>query len=156
MTAESDTDTLDRTELQTFLRNGLEFGGSRKVFFCAPLVAQVISSFLETNWVHATPNDKVWGVQVSAIISGVSGARIPIIVKSEWKRYGEAAGQYGTYGVLVDMDNVQFRPLRDTRLLGNRQAPDADEKMAEYLTEYSLSVSNVASMRWLVDVTGAA
>ncbi len=155
-TAESDTDTLDKTELQTFLRNGLEFGSSRKVFFCAPLVAQVISSFLETNWVRATPSDKVWGVQVSAILSGVSGAQIPIVVKTEWKRYGEAAGQYGTYGVLVDMDNVQYAPLRDTRLLGNRQAPSADEKMAEYLTEFSLKLSNPQSFRWLVDVTGAA
>jgi hypothetical protein len=156
VTSESDTDTLDKTEIQTFLRNGLEYGSNRKVFFCSPLVAQVISGFLSDNWVQATPNDKVWGVQVSALISGVSGARIPIVVKSEWKRYGESAGQYGTYGVLVDMDNVAFAPLRDTRLLGNRQNPSADEKMAEYLTEYSLRVSNASSMRWLVDVTGGA
>jgi hypothetical protein len=156
VTAESDTDTLDKTEIQTFLRHGLEYGSNKKVFFCAPLVAQVISQFLSDNWVHATPSDKVWGVQVSGLISGVSGARIPIVVKSEWKRYGESAGQYGTYGVLVDMENVQLAPLRDTRLLGDRQNPSADEKMAEYLTEFSLKVENASSFRWLVDVTGGA
>jgi hypothetical protein len=75
VTAESDTDTLDKTEIQTFLRHGLEYGSNKKVFFCAPLVAQVISQFLSDNWVHATPSDKVWGVQVSGLISGVSGAR---------------------------------------------------------------------------------
>lgn len=156
VTSESDTDTLDKTEIQTFLRHALEYGSNKKVFFCAPLVAQVISQFLSDNWVHATPNDKVWGVQVTGLISGVSGQRIPIVVKNEWKRYGESAGQYGTYGVMVDMENVQFAPLRDTRLLGDRQNPSADEKMAEYLTEYSLKVQNSASMRWLVDVTGGA
>ena len=54
-TSESDTDTLDKTELQTFLRHGTEYGSTRKGFFCAPLVAQVISSFLQDNWVRARP-----------------------------------------------------------------------------------------------------
>jgi hypothetical protein len=156
VTAESDTDTLDKTELQTFLRHGLEYGSSRKVLFCAPLVAQVISSFLRDNWVHARPDQKVWDVKVDAVISGVSGASIPVIVKREWKRYGESAGQYGTYGVLVDMDNVQLAPLRDTKLQENIQAPDADEEMGQYKTELSLKVERPETHRWLVDVTGAA
>jgi hypothetical protein len=93
---------------------------------------------------------------VDAVISGVSGQRIPCIVKKEWKRYGESAGQYGTYGVLVDLDYVQLAPLRDTKLLPNREANDADEKAAEYLSEISVKVERPETMRWLVDVTGAA
>jgi hypothetical protein len=155
VTSESDTDTLDETELQTFFRNALEFGSSRKVFFVAPLVMQVISSFLEED-VQARPGDNVHGIKVDAVISGVSGQRIPCIVKKEWKRYGESAGQYGTYGVLVDLDYVQLAPLRDTKLLPNREANDADEKAAEYLSEISVKVERPETMRWLVDVTGAA
>ena len=156
-TSESDTDTLDKAELQTFLRHGLEFGSKRKVFFCAPLVAQVISGFLQDNWVQSGPEHKAWGVKVDAIISGVSGQSIPVVVKNEWKRYGESAGQYGTYGCLVDMDYVQLAPLRDTILRPNIQANDADEVAAEYLTELSLKVQQGASVhRFLVDVTGAA
>ena len=155
VTAESDTDTLDEVELQTFFRHGLEYGSKRKVFFCAPLVAQVISSFVEEDF-QARPGDNIHGVKVDGVISGVSGQQIPVIVKREWKRYGEAAGQYGTYGVLVDLDYVQLAPLRDTALLGNRQANDADESMAEYLTEVSLKVERPEVHRWLVDVTGAA
>lgn len=156
VTAESDTDTLDETELQTFLRHGLEYGSSRKVFFCAPLVAQVLSSFLEEKLAVPSMNENVWGVRVDFIISGVVGQRIPVIVKREWKRYGESAGQYGSYGVLVDMDYVQLAPLRDSALLKERQANDADEIMEEWLTELSLKVERPEVHRWLVDVTGAA
>jgi len=155
VTSESDTDTLDETELQTFFRHGLEFGSSKKVFFCAPLVAQVISSFLEED-IRAKSGETLYGVQVDHVISGITGQRIPVIVKKEWKRYGESAGQYGTYGVLVDMESVQLAPLRDTALLGNRQANDADEQMAEFISEISLKVENPTAHRWLVDVTGAA
>lgn len=155
-TSESDTDTLDETELQTFFRHGLEFGSKRKVFFCAPLVAQVISSFVEEDF-RARPGDNIHGIKVDGMISGVTGQSIPVIVKREWKRYGESAGQYGTYGVLVDLDYVQLAPLRDTVLKPNIQAPDADEVAAEYLTELSLKVEQGANVhRWLTDVTGAA
>jgi hypothetical protein len=155
VTASSDTDTLDEVELQTFFRNALEYGSQRKVFFCAPLVAQVISSFLEED-INARPGDNIHGVKVDFVLSGVTGQKIPVIVKKEWKRYGEAAAQYGSQGVLVDLDYVQLAPLRDTVHLNNRQANDADEVAGEYLSEFSFKVERPETMRWLVDVTGAA
>jgi hypothetical protein len=81
---------------------------------------------------------------------------VPVIVKKEWKRYGESAAMYGSQGVLVDLDNVQLAPLRDTAHLASRQANDADEVAGEYLTEVSLKVERPEHMRWIVDVTGAA
>jgi hypothetical protein len=146
---------MDEVELQTFLRHGLEYGSKRKVLFCAPLVAQVLSSFLEDK-LQSRPGDNVWGVKVDGVISGVYGQEIPVIVKREWKRYGETAGQYGSSGILVDLDYVQYSPLRDTALKPNRQANDADETMAEFLTEFSLKVERPEVHRWLLDVTGAA
>lgn len=155
VTASTNPGTMDEVELQTFLRHGLEYGSKRKVLFCAPLVAQVLSSFLEDK-LQSRPGDNVWGVKVDGVISGVYGQEIPVIVKREWKRYGETAGQYGSSGVLVDLDYVQFAPLRDTALKPNRQAPDADEEMAEFITEFSLKVERPEVHRWLLDVTGAA
>lgn len=158
VTAESDTDTLTEVELQDFLRHGLEYGSKRKVLFAAPLVAQVLSSFLEDRIQPAStrPDPNIWGVKVDSVISGVVGQEIPVIVKREWKRYGEVAGQYGTYACLVDLDYVQLAPLRDTVLKPNRQANDADEQAAEFITELSLKVERPEVHRWLVDVTGAA
>lgn len=155
VTAESDTDTLTEVELQDFLRHGLEYGSKRKVLFCAPLVAQTLSSFLEDK-LQSRPGDSAWGVKVDHVISGVVGQEIPVVVKREWKRYGESAGQYGTYGVLVDMDYVQLAPLRDTSFEPGIQANDADEQMAQFITEVSLKVERPEVHRWLVDVTGAA
>lgn len=156
VTAETDaTGTFDKGELQDFLREGLEFGSQRKVLFCAPLPAQVMSEFLQDNWVRARPEDSVFGVQVDAVISGVTGQKIPVVVKSEWKRYGEGtSGHYGSRSALVDMDYVQYAPLRDTVLKPNRQTPDADEQKAEFITEFSLKVERPEVHRWLINVTG--
>jgi hypothetical protein len=45
---------------------------------------------------------------------------------------------YGSYGFGIDMSYVSLRPLRDTVLLTNRQANDADTIDEEYLSEFSL------------------
>jgi hypothetical protein len=54
--------TLDKGAWNDFLRSGLEYGErSRKVLFAAPIVAQVLSEFLQDNWVRATPGDRRLG-----------------------------------------------------------------------------------------------
>jgi hypothetical protein len=155
VTASSDTDTLTEDELQTFFRNALEYAGPRVVLFCAPLVMQVISSFLDEDY-QSKEGDNIHGVKVDYVLSGVTGQKVPVIVKKEWKRYGESAAMYGSQAVLVDLDNVQLAPLRDTVHLSDRQARDADEVAGEYLSEISLKVERPEHFRWLVDVTGAA
>jgi hypothetical protein len=53
--------------------------------------------------------DNVWGVQVDYVISAAHGARIPVIVKGDWKRYGEGTGKHiGSRGYLIDMTNVEL------------------------------------------------
>ncbi len=52
--------------------------------------------------------------------------------------------KYGGYLIGLNMDQIAYRPLgndqksRDTKVLNNRQAPDADTKKSEYLTEAGL------------------
>ena len=155
VTASSDTDTLDEVELQTFFRNALEYAGPRVVLFAAPLVMQVISSFLEED-INARPGDNIHGVKVDYVLSGITGQKVPVIVKKEWKRYGESAAMYGSQAVLVDLDCIQLAPLRDTKHLDNRQANDADEVAGEFISEFSVKIERPERMRWLTDVTGAA
>jgi hypothetical protein len=49
---------------------------------------------------------------------------------------------YGNYCVVLDMENLEYRYLqnRDTKLLTDRQANDADTKIEEYLTECGLKI----------------
>lgn len=147
--------TLDKGELNDFMLSGLQYGSKNKVLFAAPVVAMVISEFLQDNWVRTQPDERVWGAKVDAYISGVYGTSIPVIVKQQWGAYGTGtSGQYGSRAVLVDLDHVALAPLRDTMLLTKRQANDADEQAAEFLTEQSLIVRQESSHAWLKNVTG--
>jgi hypothetical protein len=148
--------TFDKAELQDFLRNGLEYGNrDMKVLFAAPIVSQVFGEFMQDNWVQAPPGTKVWGSEVDYIIGSAFGSKVPVIVKGDWKRFGEGtANQYGSMAFLLDMGHIQWAPLRETVLKPNRQANDADERSAEYITECSLKVEREESHAILKNVTG--
>jgi uncharacterized protein DUF5309 len=112
---------------------------TNKVFFAAPAVAQVLSSYnrqgMGAYW-QPTP-DNVYGVKVDAFISGAYGWRIPVIVKREWSQFPAANKGFGSYGFLIDMDYVQSVPLRDrdTKLLTDQQPKGRDVYSAEYFRE---------------------
>lgn len=131
-------------EFETYMRDGLQNGSSNKVLFAAPLLKQLISSYARDNWVRSTPNQKLWGIPVDTFISGVYGDSLPVIVKRDWNDFQTTLTQYGTFGFLIDMNDVTLRPLRSTQLLRNRQANDADETTEEYLTETSFQINNAS------------
>lgn len=154
---------MDKGELNDFLRSGLEYGErTRKVLFAAPIVAQVISEFLADNWVRTTPSDSVWGVRADAIIDAVHGARIPVFIKNDWKRYGEGtANQIGSRAYLVDMTKVQIKRAPATRrgsrfctLYSKQQANDKDSLSETYLSELTFVLKNEKAHALLRGVSG--
>jgi len=154
--------TFDKGELQDFLRAGLEYGSERKVMFAAPIVAQVMSEFLQDNWVHARPDENVFGVKVDFVISGVSGNRIPVFVKRDFKRYGEGTGKHiGSSAYLVDLEAVSLRKAPATKR-GPRwmafkesiQANDKDSFAGEFLSEFTFLVKTEKAHAKLTGVTG--
>lgn len=143
--------SLTAPEFQDILREALQYGNrSRKVMFVAPLVAQIIGQHLSDAWVRATPQDKVWGVSVDYVVSAAfAGKTIPVVVKGDWMRFGEAGGyDPGACGFIVDMDYVARLPLvrngvnRDTHYRDNIQNNDVDGHKAEYLTEVAYRFAN--------------
>lgn len=147
--------TLTSGGFNDFMRTGLQFGSHNKVMFASPLISQVISEFLADNWVRARPDERVWGAKVDAYISAVYGVDIPVIVKRQWGAYGTPSGKfYSTKAFLVDMEYVQWAPLRDSALLKNREANDADEVAEEYLCEASLKVEREETHALLDAVVG--
>lgn len=154
--------TFSKAQLQDFLRSGLEYGNpDRKVMFCAPIAAQAMSQFLQDNWVRATPNDKVWGVQVSGIISAVNGAKIPVFVKNDWKRLGEGTGKsIGSRAYLVDMTKVKMFRAPATRqgarfatLYSNQQTNDKDSLAENFLSEFTFELQNEKAHAMLTGIT---
>lgn len=156
--------TLDKGALNDFLRGGLEYGArNRKVLFASPIVAQVIGEFLQDNWVTAPPGTSVWGVNVDKVISAAwAGAAVPVVVKGDWKRYGEGTGRHvGSRAYLIDMTNVELVRAPATAngprwmsLKENRQARDADEQAGEYLSEFTIRVKVEKAHALLRGVTG--
>jgi hypothetical protein len=132
--------TLAHSAMDVFLQSGLQNGSKNKVLYCAPTVARAISGFLKTAWNPTQVGDRKFGAKVDAYISGAYGWEVPVVVKRAWNDFSSANTQYGSWAFLLDMDYIKLRPLRErnTQLLRNRQANDADEVTHEYRTEYSL------------------
>lgn len=155
--------TLDKGAWNDFLRSALEYGErTRKVLFAAPIVAQVLSEFLQDNWVKATPSDSVWGVHVDAVIDAVHGARIPVVVKNDWRRFGEGTAKHiGSRAYLLDMTQVELVKAPATKkgprymaLYPNREANDADETAEEFLSQITLKLKQEKAHALLRGVTG--
>lgn len=156
--------SLDKAGFADFLRSGMEYGDrTRKVLFASPIITQVLSEFLQDNWVRARPEDNVWGVKVDAVIEpSFIGARIPVFVKPDWKRLGEGtARQIGSRAYLVDMSNVEMvkaPPVngqpRYAALYSKRQANDADELAEEFLSEVGFKIKVEKSHALLRGVSG--
>jgi hypothetical protein len=131
--------------LDLFLTTVLSKGSSDKVMFCGTQAAYYISRFHRSGqgafWKPS--NESVHGVKVDGFISGVFGYQIPVVVKKEWANYPAGDPGYNGDVFIVDMSNVERRPLRDrdTKLLTNRQNPGEDKYAAEYLTEMGWTVA---------------
>lgn len=131
--------------LDQFLTTVLAKGTSDKVIFTGTAGAYYLSRMNRAGqgafW--KPDNTSVHGVKVDAFMSGVFGYQIPVIVKKEWANYPSGANGYNGMMFVVDMSNVERRPLRDrdTKLLTNREPKGEDRTAAEYLTEAGWTVA---------------
>lgn len=148
--------TLTLAILNTKLAAIYQHGSRNKVIFSAPVPAAALSGLLANNWVRSTPDERVYGAKVDAFVTGAYGDRVPVIVKREWGTFSSASNQYGSMMVVVDLDYIKRRPLknRDTSLLRNRQGPGVDSVIHEYLTEQSLQVAVEQAHGLLLGITG--
>ena len=144
---------LTETLFETFLRKAFRYGSQNKVMFCSPVVASALSSFPQGKLAPPSPSIDTYGVSLSKYQSA-SGAVVNIMVKRDWYDFQSAGNQYGGIGVVVDMDDVTMRPLRDTVLKPDRQANDEDSIKQEYLTEWSLEIGLEKKHAIISGITG--
>ena len=149
----SSVGTLTESVFETFLRKAFRYGSQNKVFFCAPLVASALSSFAQGKLAPPAPSIDTYGVSLSTYMSA-SGAKVQIAVKRDWYDFQSTSGQYGGIGVMVDMEDVTMRPLRDTVLKPDRQANDEDSVKQEYLTEWSFEIGLEKKHAIISGITG--
>jgi hypothetical protein len=143
----NDTGGLTEGDLQTFLQSGFRYGAGEKVLFCSSKVIAAIEGFARSN---LRVNDNAaakYGVSMQQYTSGQG--TINLVHHRDW----QDSSVYGGYGFLVDMSAVKKRPLRDTRLKENVQAPDYDGFKDEYITETSFMVQHERRAALLTGVT---
>ena len=146
---------ITKTLLDTYMRGFLQHQGYQNgVLFVSPVFAQAISGFLRDAWTPTSTDTRLWGAKVDGFISGAYGYKVPVIVKRDWNDFSTASNQYGGWAFYVNMDNIQLNVLRDTELLKDRQANDADSYDEEYLTEYTLKVEQERTHGIITGVTG--
>lgn len=146
--------TLTKTLLDTYMRGFLQHGEQNGVLFVSPVFAQAVSGFLRDAWNPTTVETRLWGAKVDGFVSGAYGFQVPVIVKRDWNDFSTASGQYGGWAFYVNMDNIQLNTLRNTELLKDRQANDADSYDEEYLTEFTLKVQQERTHGIITGVTG--
>jgi hypothetical protein len=142
--------TLTEVAFQTFLRSGFRYGSERKVLFASPLVITALEGFARSNIKTSGSSDHAdtYGITMKQYVSGQG--IIDIVMERAWND----SATYRGYAFLVDMDAVELHVLRDTKLLENRQANDADKLEDEYLTEQCPVIQNEQKHALLTGVTG--
>jgi hypothetical protein len=140
--------SLTEATFQSFLKSGFRYGSERKALFCSPTVIQAVEGFARANLKVNDNRASDYGVVMKTYYSGQG--IVDLIMHRDWND----SATYGGYAVLVDMDAFKYRPLRDTKLLMNRQAPDYDGLKHEYLTECSFQIVHERRHAKLTGVTG--
>jgi hypothetical protein len=131
---------LSPDEFDTFLEGPFSYGSKNKAFFCSPRVGTVLSQMLRDVWQPNTVGDRQFGAKVDAYLSGTYGWTIPVFVKREWADFDKTGTNYGTWGFLIDLDNVRLRTLRgfDTRIRRGIQEPSSTAVVDEWQTLFAL------------------
>ena len=113
--------------LDQFLATVLGKGTSDKVIFTGTVGAYYLSPLQPRGpgRVLEAGQQSVHGVKVDGFISGVFGYEIPVVVKKEWSNLPSGDNGYNGCLFIVDMANVERRPLRDrdTKLLHEPAEP---------------------------------
>jgi hypothetical protein len=125
-TANVDTEA----EFEAFLEDAFRNGNTEKYALMSPAFVTMINQWAK-NKVTKVESEKAYGINILRYISAHGTLNM---IKHDLLK----GTPYGNYCVVLDMENLTYRYLRDTKLLTDRQANDADSKIEEYLTEAGL------------------
>jgi len=147
--------SLTESAFITALKAAFRYGSSRKMAFCSPTAMGALDGFVRSNanssaaQVNYSPGDvPTAGIAVKSYTS--SQGQLDLVMHRDWND----SSVYGGYIVIVDMDAFKYRPLRNTKLKMNVQAPDYDGMKHEYITECSFEIIHERRHALLTGITG--
>ena len=144
--------TLTETEFFAGLRTVFRYGSKTKLGLASRLAVDVLNSFPRGK-LEVTQSEKTYGVRVMRYISPHGDLNLVTHNLLE----GE---EFGGHIAIVDLDNTAYRYLanengsRDSKILTNRQANDADTRKDEYLAEVGLQIGQPKTHGSITGITG--
>jgi hypothetical protein len=122
---------LTESEFELCCEQIFAYGSANKLLVASPRLLTVISRWA-VGKLEVLPKADTYGVSIRRYISAHGTLDI---VPSKTLR-----NAYSGWGFFVDLDNIKYRPLRDTKLKRNIQQNDEDAVRDEYFTEATLEV----------------
>ena len=137
---------LTEAEFTDWVRNCFLYGSGTKVLYAAPLIISAIEKWGLAK-LNLMTGANTYGLNIT---KRVSAHGTLAIVNDKMLATGS-----GSMAFIVDQTKVKYAPLRnrDTKLLTDRQANDADKYTAEYLTECTMELKIPSCHGVLYDVT---
>ncbi len=117
-----------------WLEDVFRYGSSEKILFACGRLCTIIDLWAQSK-LKTVPGERTYGVKIKEYVS--SHGTLYIVKHKLFE-----GTVYGGMGVILDMNNVAYCPLkgRDTKLLTGRQDPDEDAVKDEYITEFGVEV----------------
>lgn len=132
--------TLTEEEFNSGMATFMRYGQKRKLAIASAAGVSALNKFPASKQI--TRNDeKTYGMDVTKYTSPFGSLNLVYHPLLEGSKYGGVI-------IVVDLDEVVYRWLgndqvsRDTKVLPNRQEPDRDGRMSEYLTECGVQWGN--------------
>jgi hypothetical protein len=145
--------TLSESSFNAAMRPAFRYGSKTKLMMTSALVADVLNSYPRSKIQIPVQSADTYGVSVSKFQT--TRGMLNLVINDLLE-----GATYGGYMVILDMDEIKYRYLanakgsRDTQLLADRQAPDADTKKSEFLAEVGLQFGSEKKHALITGVTG--
>ena len=137
--------SLDEDTFEAFCEMVFKYGSSQKLLVASSKLISVINAFGRDK-IQTVSKEESYGLRMSRYISAHGDL---LIVNSK-----VLVNYYSGWGIVADMDKIEYKPLRDTQLNRGIQPADEDAIRDEYLTEVTLKVENEECHGIIKGVTG--
>lgn len=144
--------TLTEAEFFGGLRPVFRYGSRTKLGMASRLAVDVLNSFPRGK-LEVQQSEKTFGVRVMRYVSPHGDLNVVTHNLLE-------GDEFGGHVAIADLDQVAYRYLagaegsRDSKILTNRQANDADTRKDEYLAEVGLSMGLALTHGSITGITG--
>lgn len=128
--------TATETAFETFCESAFSYGGSTKLLLGSPTLISALN-YWGRGKLQTVPKDKTYGINVKEYLTGHG----TLLVAKHKLLTGTV---YGGYGIVLDMDSVWKRTMRNmgTKRRTNIQDNDATKRKDEYETVCGLMLEN--------------